>query len=66
MDKGTDLLLPLLWSLLQVLALWRICSRAGLHPVLALLGFLPGLGLCLVLATLAFSPWSGKRNERGL
>ena len=63
---GNHSLLAMLWALIQVLALWRICRRAGLHPVLSLLGFLPGLGLCLVLGTLAFCPWTVKPNERGL
>lgn len=62
----SDLLLGLVWPLLKVLALWRISQRAGIHPVLSLLGMLPGLGVCLVIGTLAFSPWTEKSQARGL
>lgn len=69
-EKGMDLVFlnmvtsNLLVSALLVYPLWRIHSRAGLHPALALLVFLPGIGLLAVLMVLALARWPAIEGGR--
>jgi hypothetical protein len=45
---------------------WRVLEKAGLAPALAFLCFVPYVGIAIVLAILAFSPWpNSKLNENG-
>jgi hypothetical protein len=44
-------------AVLLVIPVWRIFRRAGLHPALSLLLFIPGLGVLIVSVVLAFSRW---------
>lgn len=65
----------LLFAALTVWPLARIVARAGHPPPVALLVFVPLVGLVLVLAFLTFRPWpalalatdvdAGTRKERG-
>ncbi len=53
-----------------VYPLWRIFSRTGLTPALSLLAFVPFVGVFIVLAVLAFTPWpasegAGERAPEG-
>ena len=48
------------WILLVLLLLvpvWRIFKRAGFHPALSLLMFIPGVGVLITAALLAFRNW---------
>ena len=47
----------LVLSLLLVIQTWRIFVRAGFSGALALLHFVPVVGLLVVMAILAFSDW---------
>lgn len=47
----------ILAAVVVVVPLWRIFTRAGLHPALALLVFLPLFGGAAVLLVLALSRW---------
>jgi hypothetical protein len=43
--------------LLLIVPVWRIFRRAGFHPALSLLIFLPGFGIPTVALLLAFRRW---------
>lgn len=47
----------LIGTLLVIIPLWRICGRAGFHPILSLIAIIPFLGLLVVAGILAFSEW---------
>ena len=47
----------LVLSLLLVIPTWRIFVRAGFSGALALLHFVPVVGLLVIMAILAFSDW---------
>jgi cobalamin synthase len=49
------------FALVIVIPLWRIYARVGLPPALALIVFVPYLGIFLAAAILAFSEWRGAR-----
>lgn len=57
MDAKGDLGAAVFAALLLIVPVWRIFRRAGLHPALSLLLFIPGLGLFIVALVLAFSRW---------
>ncbi|MDB5346380.1 MAG: hypothetical protein JWP89_4757 [Schlesneria sp.] len=44
--------------------LWRICTKAGLPPVLSLLSLLP-FGIVIVLFVVALSDWPSLRQKPG-
>lgn len=44
-------------AVLIVFPLWKIFSKAGKNPALALFVFIPFIGFLLVGLLLAFSPW---------
>jgi hypothetical protein len=44
-------------ALLLIVPVWRIFRRAGFHPALSLLMFIPGLGILFVALLLAFLRW---------
>lgn len=50
------------WLLLifGIYMLWRIFKKTGQHGALSLLTLIPGIGLYLVLAILAFGKWPSK------
>jgi hypothetical protein len=50
-------MLALIGLSLLIIPLWRICTRAGFHPALALLAAIPFIGLLAVAAILAFGNW---------
>ena len=54
----------LLFSLLVVYPMWRIFARAGLRPALALLAFLPGIGLLAALLILGLQRWPAQADGR--
>jgi hypothetical protein len=44
-------------ALLLIVPMWRIFRRAGFHPALSLLIFLPGFGFLIAALLLAFRRW---------
>ncbi len=44
-------------SLLVLIPLWRLFDRAGLSPLWSLLVLIPGIGLLIAPAILAFASW---------
>ncbi len=60
-----DVITSSAFALVVVIPLWRICARAGLTPALALLVFIPVIGIVLVAAILAFARWSGVHARVG-
>jgi uncharacterized membrane protein YhaH (DUF805 family) len=54
----------LLFSLLVVVPLWRICERAGLSGAISLIALFPFVGLLAVGAILSFSQW--RITEQGV
>ncbi len=52
----------LLFGLIIVYPLWRICLRVGVTPWTALLVFVPVVGFVLVLAVLAIVRWPEERT----
>jgi len=48
--------------IIVVVALWRICRRAGFHPALSLLALIPLLGILIVGGILAFSEWPSMKH----
>lgn len=59
-----NLLYSVLLSLLVVIPLWRVFGRAGLHPALSLLVFIPVFGFLIVLGVLAFTRWPNVEGVR--
>jgi hypothetical protein len=59
-----EFLLWLLVVLAVVIPLWRIFMRAGLTGPLSLLVLVPGVGLLIVSAILAYADWPNVRGER--
>ncbi|MBM3642839.1 MAG: hypothetical protein FJX02_00645 [Alphaproteobacteria bacterium] len=61
------LLFHLLLALLLIVPTWRICRRAGFSGAVSLFHLVPGIGLFIVLAVLAFSQWpAGESRRQGL
>ncbi|MFD0914816.1 hypothetical protein ACFQ14_00180 [Pseudahrensia aquimaris] len=56
------LLWMLLLSVIIIVPIWRIVSRAGLHPLLSLLILIPFVNL-LFLYYLAFAPWKRSSDQ---
>lgn len=53
----------LIFALLVVFPLWRICERAGLSGAISLIAFVPFFGLLAVGAILSFSQWRNNEPE---
>lgn len=53
----------LVGTLLVIIPLWRICGRAGFHPVLSLIAIIPILGFLVVVGILAFSKWPASKHK---
>ena len=58
-------LFPLVFIVLVIVPLWRICSRAGFHGALSLVAIIPLIGPLIVGAVLSFATWPPKRHSRG-
>jgi hypothetical protein len=43
--------------LLLIVPVWRIFRRAGFHPALSLVMFIPGVGILIAALLLAFRRW---------
>lgn len=43
--------------LLLIVPVWRIFRRAGFHPALSLVMFIPGVGIVIAALLLAFRRW---------
>ena len=53
----------LLVALVLIIPTWRICTRAGFSGALSLLHLVPVIGIFIIMAVLAFSPWpNGEAN----
>lgn len=48
--------------LIIIVPVWKIFSKAGLHPALSLLLFIPAIGPIIVLLILAFADWQPARR----
>ena len=53
------------FALVVLIPLWRLCQRAGLAPAIALIAFVPYLGIVIVAAILAFARWRGAPDRDG-
>jgi hypothetical protein len=51
-------------SLFLIIPTWRICRRAGFSGAVSLFHLIPGIGLFIVLAVLAFSTWPAGEARR--
>jgi hypothetical protein len=60
---GLTELVMLLITLLTVIPLWRVFSRAGLSPALSLLVIVPILGWPIAGLILAFSKWPSVQHS---
>jgi len=50
-------------ALVLIIPTWRICTRAGFSGALSLLHLVPVIGIFIIMAVLAFSPWpNGEAN----
>jgi hypothetical protein len=47
----------LVLALVLIIPTWRICTRAGFSGALSLLHLVPVIGVFIIMAVLAFSPW---------
>ena len=56
-DQASSLVVGLLVTILALIPLWRVFSRAGLAPALSLLVLVPILGWAIVAVILAVSDW---------
>jgi uncharacterized membrane protein YhaH (DUF805 family) len=55
-----------LLSLLIIIPTWRVFRRAGFSGALSLLHLVPGIGMLVVMAILAFSTWpAGEARRKG-
>lgn len=52
----------LIYLVLVIIPLWRICTRAGFHGALSLLTLIPLVGPFIVGAILSFANWPAKRS----
>lgn len=52
-----SIVVGILGFLLLLVPLWRTCGRAGFPSAMSLLIFIPGIGMIVVLAVLAFATW---------
>lgn len=55
----------LLFLLLVIIPLWRVCQRAGFHGALSLLALVPVIGTLIVGAVLSFGEWRAPRSRTG-
>jgi hypothetical protein len=53
---------PLLFIVLVIIPLWRICRRAGFHGAISLLALIPVIGALIVGAVLSFCDWPAKKT----
>jgi hypothetical protein len=56
----------ILFALLLIIPTWRILTRAGFSGALSLFHLIPVVGLLVVLAILAFTPWPAGEARRPL
>lgn len=54
----------LIFLVLLIVPLWRICGRAGFSPALSLLLIIPVLGFLIVAAVLGFAQWPSLKNRQ--
>jgi len=54
----------LIFLVLLIVPLWRICGRAGFSPTLSLLVIIPVIGFVIVAAILAFAEWPSLKNRQ--
>lgn len=54
----------LVFLVLVIVPLWRICGRAGFSPALSLLAAIPLLGFLIVAAVLGFAEWPSTKNRQ--
>lgn len=57
-----ELIFTIIFAILVIVPLWRICSRAGFNGALSLLAIVPWLGIVIIGAILSFSTWPVKAN----
>jgi uncharacterized membrane protein YhaH (DUF805 family) len=57
-----ELIFTVIFAVLVIVPLWRICSRAGFNGALSLLAIVPWLGIVIIGAVLSFSTWPVKSN----
>lgn len=52
-----------IFAVILIYPTWRIVGRAGFHPALSLLLFVPGIGLLIVLFILGFVAWPATKHR---
>lgn len=50
-------------SLILIVPVWKIFTKAGLQPALSLLVFIPLFGLIVTVMVLAFNEWPAFKNQ---
>lgn len=56
-------IVTVLVALILIFPAWKIFSKAGFHPALSLLLFIPFFGLTVAVIVLAFADWPALRNQ---
>jgi|APSaa5957512493_1039668.scaffolds.fasta_scaffold94233_2 hypothetical protein len=52
-----------IFAVILIYPTWLIFGRAGFHPALSLLLFVPGIGLLIVLFILGFVAWPATKRR---
>ncbi|MCU7813170.1 MAG: hypothetical protein KZQ77_18350 [Candidatus Thiodiazotropha sp. (ex Notomyrtea botanica)] len=60
----TDLIQGLIAAFVLIIPFWKIHEKAGFHPALSLIIFIPWLGLVVSPLILAFAPWPYLKNSK--
>lgn len=53
----SDLIWEMVFALVLIVPVWKICSKAGFSPYLSLFLFVPYLGYSVLALVLAFVRW---------
>jgi hypothetical protein len=57
-----EIIAAIIATILVIVPLWRICSRAGFNGALSLIALIPWLGVLIIGAILSFANWPIKAN----
>jgi hypothetical protein len=57
-----ELLFYLVFAVIFIVPLWRVCARADFNGALSLAALIPWLGLVIIGAVLSFAAWPTKKQ----